>query len=231
MVFETKLRKGFIYLAAAAAFLVGAGSAGAQISYQGGQYTNLCGGGEGGSYYNCDAQCDAMTGECRGTNNGVVKWVCDGKATQCNQQESSWANSQKIDASVGCGKTVQVSSYDRKCRKADGGWDNRCTLKGYMVWYSGDCNASQSQLAVQTVFTASPSGTLRITPTMRPTATPTIHPTSGVSKGGVNEDATDSASPVSDTTPETGWSLWIGILACITMGYTGWRLRKFALTI
>ena len=138
----------------------------AALSYGNGYYTNLCDSGTAATYYNCDPGCDPAAGSCRSENQEVVKWVCGGKWNQCLESESRWSNFEQVDQ-VGCGYTVQLSKFDRKCRREDGSWDSGCRLLGYMVWYSGDCQPGSQQ----------PASAVTAAPTSLPSATPSPSPT------------------------------------------------------
>lgn len=163
-------------------------SAQAAITFGSGYYTNLCDSGTTASFYNCDPGCNPTTGICQSSNQGVVKWVCTGKWNQCLESESQWTNYEQVDK-VSCGYTVQLSVFDKKCRREDGAWDNSCKLLGYMVWYSGDCYSgsnSGGNIAASTPFPSptAPVSTSKLTkivatlvPTVKPTAKPTITPT------------------------------------------------------
>lgn len=147
----------------------GAKNSYAAIPFGSGSYVNLCGSGTAANVYSCSANCNVRTGSCAGSNNGVVKYVCNGRWDQCLESESYWSNYSEI-GQIACGKTVQISVFDKKCRNEEGGWDASCKLQGYMVWYSGDC-----QTGVATTPTAVP--TLRISPTLTPTPVPTLRVT------------------------------------------------------
>ncbi len=153
----------------------------AAIIYGSGYYTNLCDSGTRANYYSCNPGCDPALGTCRSENDGVVKWICNGKWNQCLESESSWTNYEKLD-NVSCGYTVQMSLFDKKCRRQDGSWDNSCNLLGYMVWYSGDCWNELGPTPTLRPVAAEPSSTVvptsiqkAVTPTMTlapPTNTP-----------------------------------------------------------
>lgn len=151
-------------------FSVGAGiyphQVGAALTYGSGYYTNLCNSGTAATYYNCDPGCNPATGSCQSNNGGAVRWVCNGKWNQCLESESSWSDKAQVDG-VGCGYTVQLSLFDKKCRRIDGSWDNTCKLMGYMAWYSGDCREGISP-------TAGPIRSVTPTATPKPTVTPII---------------------------------------------------------
>jgi hypothetical protein len=113
--------------------------------YDTGYYTNLCGSGTNGDFYSCPANCDPSSGDCSG--DFVVKYICDGKLTECNSNESIWSTYQKVNSPYpGCGKTVQINVFSKNCREG-GGWNCNyipcgqpgSDCLGYMVWYSGDC--------------------------------------------------------------------------------------------
>lgn len=158
-------------------FFGGAQHVQAAIGYNGGAYVNLCGTGTAATNYTCSAACNPQTGSCSGSNNGVVKYVCSGRWDQCFEAESYWSNYAEI-GNQSCGKTVQLSVFDKTCRKEDGTWDSSCKLQGYMVWYSGDCWSG-----VGPTPTPFGGGQVRSTPTGSPTVTPTIAPTSRLNPG------------------------------------------------
>lgn len=155
----------------------GAGVVYAALIFGSGAYVNLCGSGTAATSYTCDRGCSPAGGRCEGSNNGVVKWTCSGKWIQCLEAESEWTNSQEI-GSVACGRTVQISKFDKKCRLEDGTWDSSCALLGYMVWYSGDCGGGTGATPTPTRI-VTPTVTPRVTavPTPRPTSTPRPTPT------------------------------------------------------
>ncbi len=107
--------------------------------YSASEYTNLCGAGSDRNTTLCNQGCNLNTGICRSDKPYVVKFVCEGRQVKCDQNMSTFANEQNIGA-VSCGKTVQIDSFDKDCRNADGSWG--CTdrnILDFMVWYSGDC--------------------------------------------------------------------------------------------
>jgi hypothetical protein len=134
----------------------------ANLGYGSGYYTNLCDSGTSAKYYSCDVGCNPTLGTCQSTNNGVVRWTCSGKWDQCLASESGWDSGENL-SDVACGTTVQLSLFDKKCRREDGSWDNSCRLLGYMVWYSGDCTPG---------FIKTPATTVATTPTIKSTSTP-----------------------------------------------------------
>lgn len=145
---------------------LGGGVVRAAVTYGNGYYTNLCGTGTAATGYNCNLGCNPETGSCTSDSQGVVKWVCLGKWNQCLESESQWGNQERVDG-MGCGYTVQLSLFDKKCRREDGSWDATCRLLGYMAWYSGECWEGGVQI------TPRPSPTVRPSPTLAPTSTPT----------------------------------------------------------
>ncbi len=165
----------FKVLVAVGAFCAGATVVSAAINFGSGYYTNLCGSGTVATFYNCDSGCDPRTGICSGASQGVVKYVCSGKWDQCLESETGWTNREEI-GSVSCGKTVQISVFDKKCRKEDGSWDLSCELLGYMVWYSGDCRSSITPTQATPRTTVVPTGRPTVLPTSRPSITPTRQP-------------------------------------------------------
>lgn len=137
------------------------------IDFNNGTYINLCGSGTTADNHTCRQGCNTSTGICSATGNVVVKFTCDGRVTDCRQNESSFASSQSI-GSVSCGKTVQIDVFNKDCR-SQGGWGcGDQDLKDYMVWYSGDC---QAQPTPQT------SVINRFLPFLKPEASPTPNPT------------------------------------------------------
>lgn len=153
--------------------VVGSGKVRA-LSYGNGVYTSLCGSGVGGQEYSCEADCDPLKGECRGVNSGVVRYECEGQLLQCSSGESGWSNWERLGRETACGKTVQLTVYNKRCRLDNGTWDGSCQLSGYMTWYSGDCYTVRT---VTPVFSASPSAALQPSATISPTKVPIIVPT------------------------------------------------------
>lgn len=116
-------------------------SSASALSYNNGTYTNLCGSGTAATAASCNGGCNTTSGSCSSSINGVVKYVCDGRVTDCRQNESSFSTYQNLSG-VTCGKTVQLDVFSKNCRE-NGNWV--CTggeLRDYMVWYSGDCPAN-----------------------------------------------------------------------------------------
>jgi hypothetical protein len=149
----------------------------ASLSFGSGYYTNLCDSGTTANYYTCDPGCNPNTGSCQSGNSGVVKWMCSGKWDQCLSSESGWDNYEDFSG-VACGTTVQLSLFDKKCRRDDGSWDNSCKLLGYMVWYSGDCTPGfvKNPIPTRTV-TPTVKALAVVEPTVKPTVKPTVEPT------------------------------------------------------
>lgn len=108
------------------------------VDFNQGTYSNLCGTGTAATSNTCQRGCDPQKGTCSSNGNHVVKFICDGKKTDCRDNESGFASQQNI-GNPGCGKTVQIDVFNKDCR-AKGGWDcSEKDLQDYMVWYSGDC--------------------------------------------------------------------------------------------
>ncbi len=161
-----------------AGIFLGAARVEAAVNFGSGTYTNLCGTGTVATAYRCEARCNTTTGICESNNNGVVKWTCPGRWEQCLEQESNFSNSASLD-NVACGRTVQISVFDKKCRTEEGSWDTSCRLLGYMVWYSGECRAGSTTPTVipsptprRFPFNLLPSATPRPTGAVTPTVTP-----------------------------------------------------------
>ena len=194
------------------------------LTYGAGVYTNLCGSGVAANVHRCSGECDPVNGECEATSFFVAKWVCDGKLTECGDNET-WASSQSL-AGIPCGKTVSLNVFDKNCRV--GWWTcNEANLKDYMVWYSGECTGGEIQTAVPTltqVPTVSPTARQTIptlvpsirptvttpTPTLRPTVVPTltVRPTVTIRSTGVASPSA-TLSPVAQKTPKTGGGGWL----------------------
>lgn len=158
------------YFGAVALFLVAGAvfphQARAALSFGGGVYTNLCGTGTQATAYRCTADCNPETGTCTAENEGAVRYVCLGNWNQCLENESGWGNGVSL-GNPGCGNTVQLSVYDKKCRKEDGSWDFSCKLLGYMVWYSGACRTGVTPLPTVSVAVSkfsSPTPSLALSP-------------------------------------------------------------------
>lgn len=113
--------------------------ASARITYGSGEYTNLCGSGTAATYNSCGGHCNTNTGSCSYPNSSVVKFTCDGRQTECRDNESSFSTYQSV-SNTACGKTVQIDVFNKKCRDLQGNWVcNDADLQDYIVWYSGDC--------------------------------------------------------------------------------------------
>ena len=161
----------FLGLLAGSGFL-GPKNVRAALTFGPGYYTNLCDSGTNASFYNCNPGCNPVTGNCSSSNAGVVKYICYGKWNQCLESESQWSNFEQLSG-TGCGNTVQLSLYNKKCRRDDGSWDSTCNLLGYMVWYAGDCTPDY----VQTSPIPTPVGN------GNPVPTPTFAPAAAVQSG------------------------------------------------
>jgi hypothetical protein len=142
----------------------------AAMTFGSGVYTNLCDSGTKATYYSCNLGCNSATGVCQSNNNGAVKYVCLGKWDQCLESESGWSSREEI-GNPGCGRTVQLSLFDKKCRNDDGSWDQTCNLLGYMVWYGGDCRSNVQPIILPS---ATPTPVTTSKPLTNPTAKPTI---------------------------------------------------------
>ncbi len=157
-----------------------ADTAHAALSYGSGTYVNLCGSGTAATRYSCDVGCNPTTGTCQSQSGGVVKYTCSGRWDQCLESEGYWSNSESFGTAA-CGKTIQLSLYDKTCRRQDGTWNPECKLLGYMVWYSGDCWDGTGTPPITPLPTRP---VLRVTPTVAvipttilsqpPTGTPTL---------------------------------------------------------
>jgi hypothetical protein len=118
-------------------------SAQAALTYNNGTYTNVCGSGLAADSHACNGSCNPANGSCSAFGNTVVKFTCDGRQTECKNNETMFSNYQSIGA-VSCGKTVGIAVYNKNCR-ADGGWScGEGDMKDYIVWYSGDCGTNQT---------------------------------------------------------------------------------------
>lgn len=134
----------FAGLALALALFLSASSQAFAMTYGSGTYTNLCGSGYSANSNSCNGGCNTGSGSCSSSGSNVVKFVCDGRQTECTSNESSFSNYQSVSG-VSCGKTVQIDVFNKNCR-ANGGWScgtNDGSLKDYIVWYSGDCTNTQ----------------------------------------------------------------------------------------
>lgn len=70
----------------------------------------------------------------------IVSYTCDGRTNECLQNEGGWSQGSKSTGNPGCGKTVQLDVFDRKCRLDGWQWDPACQFQSHAVWYSGDCS-------------------------------------------------------------------------------------------
>ena len=127
----------FIFIALAHIF---SPPASAVIQYQSGYYTNLCGSGtrDAATADLCNKGCSPGAGQCTADQPYVVKWTCDGNQIECRGNETEFTTSQSV-AGTGCGKTVQLDVFKRKCRNFLGWVCDQNDLLDFMVWYSGDC--------------------------------------------------------------------------------------------
>ncbi len=142
----------FIFLS----FFAFSSVASANLSFNGGEYTNLCGSGLTASGSNCGGSCNPTTGACSASNATVIRFVCDGRQTQCNQNEDAF-NSIQYLGNPGANKTVALVVFKKTCR-VNGAWtcgDN--DMQDYMVWYSGTNNV-QTAPTYQT-YAPSPAST------------------------------------------------------------------------
>lgn len=127
----------------------------ANLSFNGGEYTNICGSGTSANSNNCNGSCNATTGNCSNPGNTVIRFVCDGRQTQCNQNESSFSSSQSL-GNPGANKTVAIVVFNKTCR-VNGAWScGDSDMKDYMVWYSGSTNA---QTPVFPTYAPTPAST------------------------------------------------------------------------
>lgn len=171
------------------------GVAHANVGYGGGEYTNLCGSGTAASFYNCPGSCSTGNGSCSAGGNYVVRYVCDGRQTECRSNESGFSTSQSVGG-VGCGKTVQVDVFNKTCR-VNGNWVcGSNNLTGYMVWYSGNCSSSTPTPTPVATPTPSPTPTTSPTPTPTPSPTPTPTPVPQISSCDSLQVASGNSSKV-----------------------------------
>jgi len=134
------------------------------LNYGSGYYTNVCGSGLAANRHRCSGECDPVKGECVSSRYFAEKLVCDGRQTECTENEN-WGNILKVDEGVGCGKTAVINVFDKNCRV--NGWS--CTednLRDYLVWYSGDCGGD-----VTVGVSGTPTPSVKPSPTSRPSAT------------------------------------------------------------
>lgn len=130
----------------------------AAMTYGNGTYTNMCGTGTSATSNQCNQGCNPGSGSCSANNNRVVRYVCDGRQSECRSNESSFGNSYSVN-DISCGKTVQIDVFSKTCR-VNGAWTcGDKDLKDYMVFYTGDC--------------AKPTSKPKKTPTPTRTPTPT----------------------------------------------------------
>ena len=157
-------------------------------------------------------KCDLTKGTCSSKDFLVVKWVCGGKTENCRENES-WGNYQTI-AGTECGKTVIMNVYDKNCRV--GGWS--CgdeNLKDSLIKYTGDCAVKPP------AFSATPSATLVVTVTTKPTLVPTVKPSP-------SSTVAPTPTPKVGQTPVTGGNLGWVTVGMAGMGLVGWGMRGWA---
>ncbi len=112
----------------------------AGISYNGGEYTNLCGTGFAATAHTCNTGCNISTGTCSASGNTVVKYTCSGKVNECRSNESGWSSSHSVHGTA-CNTTVQIDVFSTTCR-VNGEWVcHGDEMKDYIVWYSGPCDS------------------------------------------------------------------------------------------
>src|SRR3989344_8368613 len=171
------------------------------LKYANGVYTNVCGSGTTARLHSCSSFCDPAKGSCVSSKGWVAKWTCEGKGTECGENEKS-GQEQNLSETE-CNRTVTLAVFDKNCRV--GGWS--CTednLKDYMVWYSGECT-DQAKQAI------TPAVTPKVTPTLTPTPTQVVTIT-----GEPTKTPTPTLKPVASKTPETGVDLMGGSLGLVT---------------
>jgi hypothetical protein len=165
----------------AAMSLTAAPPAHAAFDYANGTYVNLCGTGMNATADMCNQGCSLQAGTCSSSSNAVVRYECEGRKSECRENESSFAPSQRI-GSVACGKTVQIDIFDKVCRQ-NGTWTcGESNLKDYLVWYSGDCKQAPSITPVP-----SPTPAPSALPSPTPTTTPSTSSCVSLSITGGNE--------------------------------------------
>ena len=210
-------------------FAVGYFFADKAFAYGNGVYTNIFGSGYVSCTENCDslyigqADCSPDTGTCTGkdTNGGNEWWtyrfVCDGKHNECGGNGPAplnvskvKGNAQKVDLpSIACGQTVQLDVFDKECDADPNNW--ACggdSLKGYMVWYSGDCApppvaCNTSCANDPTICQQATDGCTACNPTSKtcqpPTTTPACN-TSCANDPTICQQATDGCTTCNPTT-------------------------------
>jgi len=183
------------------------------LKYANGAYTNVCGSGITARLHSCSSFCDPSKGTCVNSKGWVTKWTCEGKNTECGENEKS-GQEQSLSGTE-CDRTVTLAVFDKNCRV--GGWS--CTednLKDYMVWYSGECT-DQAKQAI------TPAVTPKVTPTLTPTPTQVVTIT-----GEPTKTPTPTLKPVASKTPETGVDLMGVSLGLVTAIGVGWIIRRKA---
>ncbi|MCD8484720.1 PKD domain-containing protein [Candidatus Woesebacteria bacterium] len=131
--FFTALITTFVVLGAFAS------TASARMTYGNGEYTNLCGSGTSATHNTCGGYCNTFDGSCSYPKASVVRYICDGRQTECRSNESDFSLRQSVSG-VGCGKTVQIDVFNTQCRDGNDWICDDNDLVDYMVWYSGDCS-------------------------------------------------------------------------------------------
>lgn len=200
------------------------------LKFGDGVYTNVCGSGLTVRLHSCSSFCDPAKGSCAYSKGWVAKWTCEGKDTECGEDEK-WGQEQNFSG-TDCNRTVTLAVFDKNCRV--GGWS--CTednLEDYMVWYSGECIdlAKQAPKALQATVTSTPSPTMTPKPSLIPTPTEAVRVTvtvTGTPKPSPTITPTPTAKPVAQKAPETGVDLLgmsLGLLAAIGVG---WWIRRRA---
>lgn len=209
----------------------------AGLKYSNGTYTNVCGSGTTARLHACSSFCDPTIGVCESNKGWVAKWTCEGKKTECGENES-WGQKQSFSG-VDCNRTVTLAVFDKNCRV--GGWS--CTednLEDYMVWYSGECAGGVTVSVTVTgepTKSPTPTPTLSPTPTATPTptTTPTLTPTptkvvsvTGAVTGEPTKSPTPTTKPVAQKAPETGVDL-VGMSLGFPVAIgVGWWIRRGA---
>jgi len=208
------------------------------LKFGNGVYTNVCGSGVTARLHSCSSFCDPAQGSCASSKGWVAKWTCEGKKTECGENEKSGQDQNFSEAE--CNRTVTLAVFDKNCRV--GGWS--CTednLKDYMVWYSGECPASAEATAGKQAVTPTVTPKASLMPTLTPRVTPTITltptPTKIVTVTGeptkrpiptVTITPTPTLKPVAQKAPETGVDLISVSLGLLTAIGVGWWIRRRA---
>ncbi len=117
------MKKIFVFLICLG--LLGWGAAGVVKALE---YINVCGG--TGCGYCIGNSC---------TGPWVVTYKCDGRVPDCRSNESGWSQNGTATANPGCGQSVQVDVFPKKCRLNDGSWDDSCQPLDFVTVYGGAC--------------------------------------------------------------------------------------------